>query len=79
MLGWGILAIIAWVLIATWPARVASQKGHSFFAWFFLSLFFWWITLFWVYGALPDRNRTPERVAADAAADRQLERDERGV
>jgi hypothetical protein len=78
MLGWGILALIAWILIAIWPARVAASKGHSFIGWFILSLFFWWITLFVAY-SLKDPNRTPQRVEADAAADRQLEREEKGV
>jgi hypothetical protein len=28
---WTILAIIVWIAIAFWPARVAARKGHSFF------------------------------------------------
>ena len=27
---WSILALIIWIAIAFWPARVASRKGHSF-------------------------------------------------
>jgi hypothetical protein len=78
MLGWGILALIAWVLIATWPARVASRKGHNFFLWFLISLPFWWITLFVAYG-LKDETMTPQRRADEAAAERQLEIEEKGV
>ena len=29
---WAILAIIIWIAIAFWPARVAARKGHSFFS-----------------------------------------------
>jgi hypothetical protein len=27
---WTTLAIVVWVAIAFWPARVAARKGHSF-------------------------------------------------
>lgn len=43
MSGWwlgGVLFFIIWVLIAFWPARVASRKGHSFFLYFLFSLVF---------------------------------------
>jgi hypothetical protein len=41
--GWwfgSIIFVIAWVLIAFWPARVAARKGHSFFGYFLFSLVF---------------------------------------
>ena len=37
---WAILAIIIWIAIAFWPARVAARKGHSFFLYFLFSLVF---------------------------------------
>jgi hypothetical protein len=37
---WTILAIIVWIAIAFWPARVAARKGHSFFLYFLFSLVF---------------------------------------
>lgn len=37
---WSILAILIWVAIAFWPARVAARKGHSFFLYFIFSLVF---------------------------------------
>jgi hypothetical protein len=37
---WTILAIIVWIAIAFWPARVAGRKGHSFFGYFLFSLVF---------------------------------------
>jgi hypothetical protein len=42
-LGWwigSILAIVIWIAIAFWPARVAARKGHSFFLYFLFSLVF---------------------------------------
>jgi hypothetical protein len=35
-----IFAVIIWVALAFWPARVAGRKGHSFFGYFIFSLFF---------------------------------------
>lgn len=35
-----IVWVIIWVLIAFWPARVASRKGYSFILFFLFSLFF---------------------------------------
>ena len=37
---WSILALIVWIAIAFWPARVASRKGHSFLLYFIFSLIF---------------------------------------
>ncbi len=37
---WWTLAVIIWVAIAFWPARVAARKGHSFFGYFVFSLIF---------------------------------------
>jgi hypothetical protein len=37
---WTMLALVASIAIAFWPARVAARKGHSFFGFFFFSLIF---------------------------------------
>jgi hypothetical protein len=37
---WATLAIVVWIAIAFWPARVAARKGHSFFGYFVFSLVF---------------------------------------
>jgi hypothetical protein len=50
--GWtigGIVLLIIWILIAFWPARVASRKGHSFLLYFILSLFFFPLALILAY------------------------------
>jgi hypothetical protein len=47
-LGSIVLAII-WIAIAFWPARVAGRKGHSFIAYFLLSLLFFPLALIMAY------------------------------
>jgi uncharacterized membrane protein SirB2 len=54
--GLGIIGVIIWIAIAFWPARVASRKGHSFFGYFILSLFFFPLSLLLAYLA-SDRRR----------------------
>jgi len=46
---WWILALIIWVAIAFWPARVAGRKGHSFFGYFVFSLVFFPLALLVAY------------------------------
>jgi hypothetical protein len=50
------LALIVWIAIAFWPARVAARKGHSFFGYFLLSLFFFPLALILAY-VVEDRTR----------------------
>ncbi len=47
--GFGIVALIIWIVIAFWPARVAGRKGHSFVAYFILSLLFFPLALVMAY------------------------------
>ena len=51
-----IIFAIIWVALAFWPARVAARKGHSFFGYFILSLFFFPLALILAYVA-NDRTR----------------------
>ena len=44
-----IAAVIIWVAIAFWPARVAGRKGHSFVGYFLLSLLFFPLSLLMAY------------------------------
>ena len=37
---WWTLALLIWIAIAFWPARVAGRKGHSFIGYFIFSLVF---------------------------------------
>lgn len=53
--GLGVIGFIIWVAIAFWPARVADRKGHSFLGYFFLSLFFFPLSLIMAY-AVEDRS-----------------------
>ncbi len=44
-----VIALVIWVAIAFWPARVAGRKGHSFIGYFILSLFFFPLALIMAY------------------------------
>jgi len=46
---WWTLALIIWIAIAFWPARVAGRKGHSFFGFFIFSLVFFPAALITAY------------------------------
>jgi hypothetical protein len=55
--GWTIvviLAVVIWIALAFWPARVAGRKGHSFIGYFILSLIFFPLALIMAY-AVHDR------------------------
>jgi len=52
---WAVMILIVWIAIAFWPARVAARKGRSFWGWFFISIFFWFITLIVAY-MLPEKS-----------------------
>lgn len=51
-----VLAIVVWVIVALWPARVASRKGYNFLLFFLLSLPFFIITLILAY-VMPDKTK----------------------
>ena len=53
---WWTLALLIWIAIAFWPARVAARKGHSFFLFFIFSLFFFPLALIVAY-VVKDRTR----------------------
>jgi len=52
----GLIALIIWIAIAFWPARVAARKGHSFIGYFLLSLLFFPLALIMAY-VVADRRR----------------------
>jgi hypothetical protein len=60
---WIFFAVV-WVMIAFWPARVASRKGRSFFLFFVCSLFFWPLTLI-VALLMKDNRQAPPTVPAE--------------
>ncbi len=51
-----IVFVIAWILLAFWPARVARRKGHSFFLYFLFSLVFFPLALFFAYMSTDRRD-----------------------
>jgi hypothetical protein len=44
-----VIGLVIWIAIAFWPARVAGRKGHSFIAYFLLSLLFFPLALIMAY------------------------------
>ena len=46
---WTFLAVVIWIAIAFWPARVAARKGHSFFGFFLFSIVFFPAALITAY------------------------------
>jgi hypothetical protein len=59
---WTTLAIIVWIMLAFWPARVAARKGHSFFGYFLFSLVFFPAALIVAY-MVSDRTAGGDRAA----------------
>jgi hypothetical protein len=57
------IAVMVWVAIAFWPARVAARKGHSFLGYFIFSLFFFPAALLAAY-LIRDRTQVPPTPAA---------------
>lgn len=53
-----ILGIVAWLVVAFWPARVAQRKGYSFWIFFLISIPFFFITLFVAY-LMPPKSAKP--------------------
>ena len=72
-----ILGIIAWIVIAFWPAKWASKKGYSFFLFLILSWFISFILTLIIVAFLEDKNKTPEQKAADKAVDEAKENEMR--
>jgi hypothetical protein len=63
VLGWGILALIAFIIVAIFPAWLGGRKGYNFWLIFLISIPFWWITLF-VILLLKDKNSQPPLATA---------------
>ena len=61
-----VVAVIIWVAIAFWPARVAGRKGHSFLGYFIFSLVFFPAALIVAY-LVQDRTVLRDRPAPTPA------------
>jgi NADH:ubiquinone oxidoreductase subunit 5 (subunit L)/multisubunit Na+/H+ antiporter MnhA subunit len=60
-IGFGVLGLVLWILVAFWPARVAARKGHSFIGFFLLSWLFFPLALILAY-LVSDRTATTTEV-----------------
>ncbi len=67
---WGIIGIIAWIVIAFLPARWAQKKGYSFFLFLLLSWFVSFVVTLVIIAFLNDKNETPESRAIDAEVEK---------
>jgi hypothetical protein len=54
-----VVAVLIWIAIAFWPARVARRKGHSFVGFFIFSLVFFPAALITAYLVRPRRMIAP--------------------
>lgn len=75
MFFWGIIGIVAWIIIAFWPARWAQKKGYSFFLFLLLSWLISFVLTLIIIAFLKDKNKTPESRAADKAVDEIMEKE----
>lgn len=73
---WGILGIVAWILVAFWPARWAQSKGYNFFLFLILSWFISFVLTLLIVLFLRDKTETPESIAADDAVEEVLEKEQ---
>jgi uncharacterized membrane protein len=74
---WGILGIVAWIVIAFWPAYWAKQKGYSFLLFLILSWFISFILTLIIVALLRDKTETPQSRADEAAVDAALDKEAR--
>lgn len=74
---WGIIGLIAWIIIAFWPAWWAKQKGYSFVLFLILSWLISFILTLIIVALLRDKTETAQDRADDAAVDRALEEEAR--
>ena len=70
--GWiliGFGALMIWIALAFWPARVAERKGHSFFAFFVFSVFLFPVALIAAYAGSGPTHRQRRVVTHGSGAD----------
>ncbi|MES2630672.1 MAG: hypothetical protein V4611_01825 [Patescibacteria group bacterium] len=70
---WLVLGIIAWIIIAFWPARWAQKKGYSFFIFLILSWFISFLLTLLVVAFLRDKTETARDRADDEAVEKILD------
>ncbi len=71
-----ILGLVAWVILAFWPASIAKRKGYSFALFFIVAIFFSWLIALIIAAMLHNKNETAADRKADQAAERALEAEE---
>ena len=72
---WGILGVVAWIIIAFWPAKWAHNKGYSFLLFLILSWFISFVLTLLIVAFLKDKTETPQSRADDEAVKKVLEKE----
>ncbi len=72
----GILGIVAWFVLAFWPATIAKRKGYSFVLFLILAIFISWLIALIIALIMKDKNETAQERADDAAAEAALDKEE---
>ncbi len=70
-----ILGIVAWIVLALWPATIAKNKGYSFALFLLLGILVSFILALIVAALLKDKTETAEDRADDAAVERALQKE----
>lgn len=76
---WLVIGVIAWLVIAFWPAQLAKSKGYSFFLFLILSWFVSFVITLIVAALLKDKKATPQSRADDRAVEAVLEKEAKSV
>ncbi len=71
------LGIIAWVVLAFWPASIAKKKGYSFLLFFLMSVLISWLVAILIVAMLKDKTLTKKDIAENKAIEEALDADER--
>lgn len=71
-----ILGIVAWIILAFWPASIAKRKGYSFWLFVLISVVISWLIALLIVIALKDKNETEEEKEAQEVVDEVLEKEE---
>jgi len=71
-----ILGVVAWIVLAIWPASIAKKKGYSFVLFLLFGIIISFLLALLVAVLLKDKTQTAQQRADDAAAEAAIQRDE---
>lgn len=71
-----VLGVVAWLVLALWPAMIAKRKGYSFVLFLLLGIFISFLLALIIASLLKDKTETAQEKADDAAAEKALQKEE---